>query len=178
MIKHSVYLRALEPDDYLVSIKWRNDEEIRSLIGGASFFVSSETERRWVIENIENTQKYVFAICKSDDKKYIGNFIIHEIDWRNKSVVTGIMIGEKNEWNKGYAYEAMLLGLRYVFNEMNMNRVEVLILEKNLASMKLHEKCGFKIEGKLRKSIYKNGVYQNQYILGLLKEDFVCYLEM
>lgn len=32
-----VYLRAFEPDDYLTSIKWRNDEEIWSLLGGADF---------------------------------------------------------------------------------------------------------------------------------------------
>ena len=31
-----VYLRALEPEDYKVSVKWRNDDSVTSLLGGES----------------------------------------------------------------------------------------------------------------------------------------------
>ena len=42
-----IYLRALEPDDYQVTIKWRSDEEIQNMVGGAKYFVSSEKEKEW-----------------------------------------------------------------------------------------------------------------------------------
>lgn len=29
-----IYLRAFEPDDYKTTIKWRNDDEIKSMLGG------------------------------------------------------------------------------------------------------------------------------------------------
>lgn len=29
-----VYLRALEPDDYKISVNWRNDDVIARLLGG------------------------------------------------------------------------------------------------------------------------------------------------
>ena len=32
-----VYLRALEPDDYRVSIKWRKDDEIWDMLGGTKY---------------------------------------------------------------------------------------------------------------------------------------------
>ena len=43
-----VYLRALEPDDYRVSIKWRKDDEIWDMLGGTKYFVSEAYEKQWV----------------------------------------------------------------------------------------------------------------------------------
>lgn len=31
-----IYLRALEPDDYKVSVHWRNDDSVTSLLGGVN----------------------------------------------------------------------------------------------------------------------------------------------
>ena len=36
----------------------------------------------------------------------------------------------------------------------------------------MHEKCGYKIEGMMRQSVYKNGHYHNQVIMSLLREDY------
>jgi hypothetical protein len=38
-----VYLRALEPDDYKTSVKWRTDDEISS-VNGASGYLSQGKE--------------------------------------------------------------------------------------------------------------------------------------
>ena len=33
-MNHRIYLRALEPEDYKVIVKWRNDREIAEKLGG------------------------------------------------------------------------------------------------------------------------------------------------
>lgn len=66
-----------------------------------------------------------------------------------------------------------MLALDYMFNERNINRVQAIVLESNVASLKMHQKCGYQIDGLLRQSVYKNGKYQNQYVLSLLKEDYL-----
>ena len=43
--KFRVYLRALELEDYKVSIKWRNDDEIWNMVGGAKHYVSEAYEK-------------------------------------------------------------------------------------------------------------------------------------
>lgn len=43
--KFRVYLRALEPEDYKVSIKWRKDDDIWSTVVGTKHFASSEYEK-------------------------------------------------------------------------------------------------------------------------------------
>lgn len=78
------------------------------------------------------------------------------------------MIGEKEYWGHGYACEALLLAIDYMFNERNIHRIQANVLVSNVASLKMHEKCGYKQEGTLREAVYKNGKYQDQYVLALV----------
>ena len=96
-----------------------------------------------------------------------------DINQLNRTCVSHILIGDKSYWGQGYAKEALMLALDYMFNERNMNRVQAIVLESNVASLKMHQKCGYQIDGLLRQSVYKNGKYQNQYVLSLLKEDYL-----
>ena len=63
----------------------------------------------------------------------------------------------------------MHLLLSYAFNHKNLRRIEALVLEDNILSRKMHEKLGYKQEGILRESVYKEGSYKNQIYYALLK---------
>lgn len=168
-----VYLRALEPEDYKISVKWRNDDEINSMIGGPKYFVSSEYEKKWVENKIlGNSTDTALAVCLKENKKYIGNVYLTEIDWINRSGHCPILIGDKNEWGKGFATEARLLILKFAFYERGLERIFGYVLESNKASLRMSEKCGYQKEGLLRHSVYKNGKFQNQFILSILRSEF------
>lgn len=66
----------------------------------------------------------------------------------------------------------MRLLLAYAFNHKNLRRVEALVLEDNVGSFKMHEKLGYKREGILRESVYKDGVHKNQIVYALLKSEY------
>ena len=167
-----VYLRALEPDDYKSSIKWRKDDEIWGMVGSPKYFVSEAYEKKWVEDIIFNSRDIKLAVCEKDTNKYIGNVYATDIDMISRSCTTGVLIGDHDYWNHGYATEAYKLLLDYIFNERNLNRAQAFVLEDNIASLKMHQKVGYKIEGTLRQSVYKNGKYQNQILLSFLKEDY------
>lgn len=171
-MKNRIYLRALEPEDYKISVKWRNDPEIQNMVGGPKYFVSSEKEKEWVERAINDSNRIVCAICLCENDKYIGNIMLQEINWINRSAHIPVMIGDKEEWGKGYATEARMMMLKFAFEERGLERIWAEVLESNVGSLKLHEKCGYKVEGLMRNSIFKNGVFQNQYLLSVLKEDF------
>lgn len=168
-----VYLRALEPEDYKVSISWRKDDQIWNMLGGPKYFVSEAYEKKWVEDTIFNSIDVKLAVCDINTGKYIGNVYMTDINQLNRTCVSHILIGGKSYWGQGYAKEALMLALDYMFNERNMNRVQAIVLESNVASLKMHQKCGYQIDGLLRQSVYKNGKYQNQYVLSLLKEDYL-----
>lgn len=62
--------------------------------------------------------------------------------------------------------------LKYAFEELNMNRIEANILEYNQASIALFEKCGFTMEGRRRKKVFKNNKYNDILEYSILKEEY------
>lgn len=172
MTNFRVYLRALEPEDYKTTIKWRNDDEIWSMVGGPKYFVSSEYEKQWVQNAINNNKEIRLGICLKENDELIGLASVIDIDWINKSAHCPSMIGEKKYWGKGYGTESRLLLLQFAFLERGFERIWAGILEKNAASIKMFEKCGYKREGILRHSVYKNGSFQNQVIMSILRDEY------
>jgi len=172
MNNYRVYLRALEPDDYKTTIKWRHDDEIWSMVGGPKYFVSSEYERQWILDAISDKKQVRLGICLKESDKLIGIISILNIDWVNKSARGAYMIGEKEYWNSGLATEAMMLILRFAFFERGLHRISAIILESNIGSIRMCEKCGYKQEGVLRDSVYKSGKFHNQVIMSVLRDEF------
>lgn len=167
-----VYLRALEPEDYKVSIEWRKDDEIWDMLGGTKYFVSEAYEKSWVEKTIFDSKDLKLAICLIENDQYIGNVYMTDINMINRSCHSHILIGEHDYWGQGYAKEALMLAIDYMFKERNIHRIQANVLENNIASLKMHEKCGYKVDGILRDSVYKAGKYHNQYVLSLLKDEY------
>lgn len=167
-----VYLRAHRLDDYLTSINWRNDDQIWSQLEGCKYYVSESYEKKWVEDAIFDSKNIRLAICLKEDDRYIGNVGITNINQANRSGESHILIGDHSCWGKGIGVEAYRIMLDYVFNERGFHRIEARVLEDNLASLKMHQKCGFKIEGTLREIVFKNGRWQNQIVLSIIENEF------
>jgi RimJ/RimL family protein N-acetyltransferase len=95
-----------------------------------------------------------------------------DVDWKNRFGVCGIMIGDKENQGKGYGTDAMKVLVKYGFNTLNLNRIELETFEFNLRAFKSYKKVGFKEEGTRRKAIYVNGKYYDCYILGILRDEW------
>jgi RimJ/RimL family protein N-acetyltransferase len=168
-----VYLRALELSDVDQLVKWRNDLAVTTSLGGNTYFVSNLRETEWVKNAILNDDKNIrLAICLKDNDQYIGNVNLTSINWINRSAEFSIMIGEKNQWRKGYGTEATSLILTYAFEEINLHRVYLTVRDDNKSAITLYEQIGFQHEGILRQSIYKNNRYIDLYIFSILKTEF------
>jgi ribosomal-protein-alanine N-acetyltransferase len=168
-----VYLRALEPDDYETTYPWRLDEEIWANVVGPKYFVSMEYEKRWVSDTILSPGNSLkLAICLKEDHKHIGLVSLTNIDRSNGVAQCSILIGEKSLWGKGLGTEAILLILHHGFYTLGLTRIEARQLLSNRASVRLFEKCGFRIEGVLRKAVFKDGRHRDLNQLSILREEF------
>ena len=74
---------------------------------------------------------------------------------------------------KGIGTEAMKLLCRYGFEEIGLNKLYAYTNEDNAASIRLHQKVGYEIEGRLRQE-YKNseGVLKDRIYLGYLRQNY------
>jgi len=168
-----VFIRALELDDYKTAIKWRNDDEIWNLLVGPKYFVSEACEKKWVEDRIfNNSNQLTLAACLKETNEHIGYVYLNNIDWKNRVCSFGILIGNKEHWGKGYGKEMTILMLYHAFYVLGLIRVESRQLLTNEASIRVHQKCGFKSEGVLRKAVFKNGRHQDLNLMSIIRDDF------
>lgn len=73
---------------------------------------------------------------------------------------------------KGYGSDALRILLRYAFYELRYQKCNSGCIHINEVAIKLHKKLGFIEEGRERRSIYTNGQYYDQVLLGLTREEF------
>jgi RimJ/RimL family protein N-acetyltransferase len=168
-----VYLRALELPDAENLVKWRNDPEVTSSLGGNTFFVSGYREADWIKNAIMNdTVNLRLSICLVENDLHIGNVNLTAISWINRSAEFSIMLGDKSQWGKGLGTEATKLMLKHAFEELNLHRVYLTVRNDNESAMKLYEKAGFKQEGIMRESVFKNNKYVTMNLMSILKNEF------
>lgn len=169
-----IFFRAFEMSDAEFISTLRKIDEYENQIGGNKRFVALAREQKWIESLILNDyqDKFYVAICEKSSEKIIGYTSVSNIDHVNKSCFwSGIKIHP--DYNgKGYGTKTVLLILKFVFEELNMERCTGECLEEHTVAKKLMEKVGFKVEALQRHSIFKNGKYHNQFVLSILKDEY------
>lgn len=176
MDNYRVYLRGLELDDYKVIHEIKQDTDLLYGYSKYNTYPSSENDKKWVESRIFNKEDVTCAICLKETDELIGVVFLLDIDLFNRSGSCPIFIGKKY-WGKGYGTEARMLILKYAFWERGLLRITDYVIEDNIASLDMCARCGYKQEGIMRQSVFKNGKFINQYVLGCLKEDFEKLIE-
>jgi RimJ/RimL family protein N-acetyltransferase len=116
--------------------------------------------------------KFNLAFAIADEKELIrGIGAMPNQDVNRFTAEIGYWLAEPF-WNKGIISKAVPTFCSYLFNNYNFNHLTASIHEGNDASMRVVQKAGFVLEGTLRKNVYKENKFLDQYIYGLLKEDF------
>ena len=171
--KFRVYLRALEINDYKTTFKWRQDIDIQYNFSEKRVFVSSENEKKWIENVINDFSRVSLGICLKENDKLIGLTFLIDIDMHNRTGHCPSLIGDKQYRGKGLATEARMLILHHAFIDRGLNRIWARIITDNIPSIRMCEKCGYVREGELRQSRFKNGKLVNEYYYAVLREDFI-----
>ena len=124
-----------------------------------------------IIKNYDNKDEPNLLWGIFYNNKLIGSVSIEDWNIKHKWCEIGWGLSPKFQ-NQGFAYEAVKCLINYIFNIVKMNRIKVVIWNKNDASKKLASKLGFVQEGIERKARIKNNKFVDLYCYGLLKEEW------
>lgn len=168
-----IQLRAIEGEDLSLMVKWRNDPEIYQ-----HFYehepLSLVVQERWFENFLQKDDEKLWIIEAIEDPEPIGTVGLVHIDWRSRKTEWGrFLIYPEKYRHGGYGSEVESLILRYVFDHMNLNRLYCELFARNENVIALHEKFGFKEEGRFRKHVFKDGQYQDVVYLALLREEYL-----
>jgi RimJ/RimL family protein N-acetyltransferase len=169
----NVRVRAIEPSDWEYFFKRDNDSERSRFLNFLSPPVSQESIKAWVLERsvkrLEN-DAYFWIILDNDDQ-LVGSIHTHHCNHRTGCFSYDIDIAPEYQ-KKGYATDAIYMVLRYYFEELRYQKVNVNIYSNNPASVGLHEKFGFKLEGTIRRMVFSDGRFYDELWYGMTREEF------
>lgn len=85
--------------------------------------------RRFAVETLEG--------------KHIGNCSYYNISETKGEAELGIMIGNRDYWNRGYGTDTITTMVNHIFDQTGLNRIYLKTLESNIRAQKCFQKCGF-----------------------------------
>lgn len=174
----NIYLRAYEETSDLDLLHFgKNSSEVRDTL-----FLFSPVTKKQVAEEMEKLvaakENELFTICESSTNIPIGVTGLFRIDFISRAAIFFIAIYNPEFWSKGYGKEATKLILKYSFDILNLNRIQLHVAKSNVKGVKAYEKAGFKIEGTLREAMYHNNEYIDFYVMGILRKEYYKEPEM
>ncbi|RJE88876.1 N-acetyltransferase [Paenibacillus sp. 1011MAR3C5] len=168
-----VRLRAIEAEDWH---QFHNNDQdtVSARASDAIHFPRSEMgTRHWTEETaakVSTGDSTMLAIEKRDGE-LVGCISAHSCDSRNGTFKYGVAIF-RDHWRKGYAFEAVQLLLRYFFHELRYEKAVASVYGFNESSIRMQERLGFILEGRLRSMIFTNGSRHDELVFGLLRSEF------
>jgi ribosomal-protein-alanine N-acetyltransferase len=136
-------------------VNWLNDEEVIRYL---------EVREPY---NLEKLQAYLasfsfpnilFWAITLKNGKHIGNIKIDPINAYHNYAEYGILMGEKSEWGKGYAFEASHAVIDFCFNK-GIRKMNLGVVANNVPAVNLYKKLGFDIEGRYKSHGLYDGLW-------------------
>ena len=152
---------------------WASDSEVTKYLMWPTHFskeVSRAVTNDWV-NSYEDEKFYQWAIIvKENGEEPIGSISVVQMEESISMMHIGYCIGRK-WWHKGITSEALNAVIDFLFNQVEVNRIESRHDPRNPHSGAVMKKCGMQYEGTLRSSDWNNqGICDASYY-SILREE-------
>jgi [ribosomal protein S5]-alanine N-acetyltransferase len=170
-----IELRSLERSDApaLLDLRLRNRAffEDYEPTRDDSFYTIDALEDQLHLNELQrdSDQGYVFGIWLGSN--LVGWVTLQHIvrrAWQNAILGYGV---DQAHNGKGIATAAVAQTVRFAFEEAHLHRVEAGVVPRNVASIRVLEKAGFRYEGLARRYLQINGVWEDHNLYAITTED-------
>jgi RimJ/RimL family protein N-acetyltransferase len=168
-----VRLRPLEERDLSHLERWWTDPEWQVLqqqtVRPRPDGPAKELFRRWSAN--EDATGVGFSVESLESGEFVGHVTLSGATVVGRSAALGIIIGPSHV-GRGYGTDAVRVLARYGFRAMGLHRIGLELVAFNTRARRTYEKAGFQAEGVRRESVFVDGAFADEVIMGLLRPDF------
>jgi RimJ/RimL family protein N-acetyltransferase len=148
-------LRAKKMSDARNDYRWQSDPDLARLdatrplrLSFTAYLLDYSVELR-----SPGFRRYPLAI-DTIEGAHIGNCTLYDIDEKQQEAQLGILIGNRDYWDKGYGTDAVSAVTRFVFTTTTLQRLYLKSLDWNLRAHRSFDKCGFTPTGFMKRHEY------------------------
>ncbi len=172
LVGERVELRRHARENYGLYARWYGDPETWHLTSWAKAPLSrSETERMFK-ERERSTTDDSFAIHRKGEREPLGVISLTNINKGQGSAELSVIVGFEEDRDLGYGTEAIEVLLRYAFEDLGLDRVGLSVFEFNEAAISAYKKLGFEEEGRMRRTIERDGEFYDAILMRVLKTEW------
>jgi RimJ/RimL family protein N-acetyltransferase len=158
-------LREKKFSDVRNDYRWQADPELARLDAAPVLVMSFSLYLLDYATSLRQNSSRRFPLAiETLEGKHIGNCTCYDIDEKKGEAQLGIMIGNRDYWDRGYGADALTTMVDHIFRATALHRLYLKTLEWNLRAQKCFLKCGFTPFGHLRRNSY-------EFVLMELKRD-------
>jgi len=142
IISSKIRLRDKRLADALDDYMWRTDAELARLDAAPLLTTTFSRYLSDYADELRYSIRHRFAV-ETLDGKHIGNCSYYSIDEAKDEAELGIMIGNRDYWDKGYGTDTVTTLVNYIFHQTKLKRIYLKTLDSNIRAQKCFQKCGF-----------------------------------
>ena len=164
-----IELIPLKEEDIELVREWRNSPEVSQYMFGDDF-ITKEQQERW-FDSINRETKSKYWIIKYEEKK-LGVASIVRIDKNLQSCHWGFYLGDSSIRGAGIGTKVEYNVIKYVFDCLNLNKLQCEVFTTNEKVIKMQEKFGFRREAYYREHCIKKNKKIDVVGLALLQSEW------
>jgi UDP-4-amino-4,6-dideoxy-N-acetyl-beta-L-altrosamine N-acetyltransferase len=164
-----ISLRDITPEDKDMLRGWRNKPEVNKYLY-TDHNISQEEHDRW-FEGIatDSTRRYWIINC---DDKDVGVVYLYDVDYKNRRCYWAFYVADPDTRGKGIGSFVEYSILKYVFDDLEMEKLCAEVLAFNEPVTCMHKSFGFVEEGHFRNHIRKGNRQEDIVCVAILKEEW------
>ena len=164
-----IKVRDIKADDLEMIRNWRNSKEVSQYMYTEDF-ITPEQQQRW-FEKISNERNSQYWIIEYSDKPH-GLVSITEISKVFDSCFWAFYLGDSSVRGGGIGSKIEYNILRYVFEDLELNKLRCEVLTTNPSVISMNEKFGFRREAYYRDHVRKGDEHFDVVGLAMLRREW------
>ncbi len=173
IVGRRIVLRRHRAENLAIVSRWYRDPEVARLTRYQTRPMPRDEVERFFQSRLLGPDSVAYAIHVRLTDRLIGLTTFSSLDPDNGSVLFHITLGERDVWGQGYGTEAASLMLAHAFERLGLHRVGLSVFSFNERAIRSYEKAGFRIEGRLRDAIARDGRYWDEIQMGALRPEWL-----
>jgi [ribosomal protein S5]-alanine N-acetyltransferase len=168
-----LHLRPLEMADAPAMLAYGSDPEIArmGMWPPLANLAESEADIQSVLEGYQAGEQWTWAIEERGGATMIGRCDLLKYRRLHRNAEVGYTLA-RQVWGKGYATEALHALVQFAFSDLQLHRLEALVLDFNHASIRVLEKVGMQREGVKHEAYFADDHFVDLFCYGLLAQDY------
>lgn len=133
---------------------------------------SVELQQAWLERAVNSNDSTMLRFAMENlDGVTVGWVSLHSRDAKNGTFSFGVAV-YRDYRGHSYAVDGVRILLKYGFWEQRYQKCNSVCVAGNEASIQMHKKLGFTEEGRIRRNSFSNGIYHDDVLFGMTREEF------